>query len=138
VCFILSNGRPLPLFTLTIQPTQRCHQAESLAFPLTADFPEISRESVNHAGCPLGIPVSSDSPLVHLRSVKAVDELSAAMDALAAAAAAAAVVAATIPRALDVMFSRNINLLLYVTQSLAHAPPIGDAIVEGLVFMTSG
>ena len=32
---------------------------------------------MNHAGCPLGIPVSLDSPLVHLRSVKAVDELAA-------------------------------------------------------------
>ena len=93
-------------------PLSGANQAESLAFPLTADFPEIrsgivvrrhlvgaSRESVNHAGCPLGIPVSSDSSLVHLRSVKAVDELAAAMDALAAAAAAA-VAAATIPRAL--------------------------------------
>ena len=97
--FTLSSGRPFTPFT--IQPISAVPSAESLAFPLTADFPEISRESVNHAGCPLGIPVSSDSPLVHLRSVKAVDELAAAMDALAAAAAAAAAVAtATISRPL--------------------------------------
>ena len=70
--------------------------------------------------------------------MKAVDELAVAMDALAAAASAVA--AGTIPRALrcNVFNLRNINLLLYVTQSLAHAPPIGDAIVEGLVFMYVG